>query len=502
MKFYITTPIYYVNDAPHLGHAYTTIAGDVLSKYHRLKNDDVFFLAGADEHGLKIEQKAQEIKKDPKKFCDEITAKFQFLWNTLNISNDNFIRTTNVNHIKTVQKVIQILFDKKLIYKGEYKGFYCVGCEEYKTKIQLINKKCPLHKKEPELIKEECYFFKLSKFQKKIIQKIQKNEFKIEPIERKNEILGFLNKEKLEDLAISRKKVKWGILLPFDKTHTTYVWIDAFLSYLTGIDWQGDVKKIPKFWPPNVQLMAKDILRVHATIWPALLLALNIPLPNKLFVHGFFTINGQKMSKTIGNIIAPNDLIKNFGIDATCYLLLSQFPFEQDGDISVKKLEEKYNSDLVNGLGNLVARVLTLAGKFSEPSIPHSKAVEYSGKCGIKIQKTWEEYEKNINNIHFFETLKIIWNLINFFDKYIEKEKPWEIKNDSKQLNKILSPLLEGICHLGIMLLPFMPEISEKIFIQLGIEKEITKKSFEKLKKIGQFKFKVQRSENLFPRKR
>ncbi|MFH1838051.1 MAG: methionine--tRNA ligase [Candidatus Kuenenbacteria bacterium] len=497
MKYYITTPIYYVNDEPHLGHAYTTIAADVLARYHRLKGDDIFFLIGTDEHGLKIEQKAQKEKKDSQKFCDEIATKFQFLWNALNISNDNFIRTTDLKHKNTVQKVLQILFDKKLIYKGEFEGLYCVGCEEYKTKTQLVNGKCLLHQKEPESLKEECYFFKLSNFQKKIIKKIQKDEFKIEPIERKNEILGFLNKEKLEDLAISRKKVKWGISLPFDKSHTTYVWIDAFFSYLTGINWQGDVKKIPFFWPANVQLIGKDILRVHATIWPALLLALNIPLPNKLFVHGFFTINGQKMSKTIGNVILPNDLINKFGVDATRYLLLSQFPFGQDGDISIKKLKEKYNADLVNGLGNLVSRVLTLAER---SQISFSNVAFFSNEIEIKIKKTWEEYKKTIENIQLFETLKIIWNLISFYDKYIEKEKPWEIKNNPEQLKKILFNLLKGIYYLGIMLLPFMPEISEKIFIQLGIEKEITKKSFEELKKIGQFKFKIKKDANLFPR--
>ncbi|MEK9129836.1 MAG: methionine--tRNA ligase [Patescibacteria group bacterium] len=498
MKFYITTPIYYVNGEPHLGHAYTTIAADVFARYHRLKNNDVFFLVGTDEHGLKIEQKAIQMNKNPQEFCDEISAKFQFLWDTLNISNDYFIRTTDLNHKNVVRKALQILFDKNLIYKKKYQGFYCIGCEEYKTKIQLKNGKCPLHQKEPECIQEECYFFKLSNFQKQLIEKIQKDEFKIEPIERKNEILGFLNKEDLKDVAISRKKVKWGIPLPFDKSHTTYVWVDAFLNYLTGINWQGDTKKIPNFWPPNVQLMAKDILRVHATIWPALLLALNIPLPNKIFVHGFFTINGQKMSKSIGNVILPNDLIDKFGIDATRYLLLSQFPLEQDGDISMEKLEEKYNSNLVNGLGNLIARVLTLA-EHNQFSFNNETS---SNETKVKIKKIWDEYEKNIENFQLFESLKIIWELIAFYDKYIEKEKPWKIKNNSKQLNKILFNCLEGIYHLGIMCLPFMPKISEKIFVQLGIENEITKKSLNELKNIKQFNFKIKKGENLFPRKK
>ncbi|PKL72061.1 methionine--tRNA ligase [Candidatus Kuenenbacteria bacterium HGW-Kuenenbacteria-1] len=492
MKFYITTPIYYVNDEPHLGHAYTTVITDVLARYHRLKGDDVFFLTGTDEHGLKIEQKAQEEKMDPQKFCDKKATKFQFLWNTLNISNDNFIRTTDLKHKNAVQKVLQILFIKKMIYKGEYQGLYCVGCEEYKTKTQLVDGKCPFHQKEPELLKEECYFFKLSNFQKELIKKIQNNEFKIEPIERKNEILGFLKKEKLEDLSISRKKVRWGIPLPFDEFYTIYVWVEAFFNYLTGLDWQGDNKKVSDFWSPDVQIIGKDILRLHATVWPALLLALNIPLPKKLFVHGFFTFNGQKMSKTLGNVIWPNNLIDKFGVDATRYLLLSQFPLGQDGDIAINKLEEKYNADLVNGLGNLVSRVLTLAERNPSAFIFNNNE--------IKIKKTWEEYEKTMENIQFFETLKIVLGLISFYDKYIEQEKPWEIKNNLEKLNKILSNLLEGIYCLGIMILPFMPEISEKIFIQLGIEKEIKHKSFEELKKIAQFKFKIKKNENLFPK--
>ncbi|MBI4653245.1 methionine--tRNA ligase [Candidatus Kuenenbacteria bacterium] len=495
MKFYITTPIYYVNDEPHLGHAYTTIAADVLSRYHRLKNDDVFFLAGTDEHGLKIEQKAQEEEKNPQKFCDEKATKFKVLWNNLNITNNTFIRTTDLKHKSAVQKILQILFDKKLIYKGEYEGLYCVGCEEYKTKTQLIAGKCPLHKKMPELVKEDCYFFQLSNFQKKIIEKIQKNEFKIEPIERKNEALGFLKKEKLEDLSISRKKVKWGIPLPFDKSYTIYVWVEAFFSYLTGIDWQGDCKKIPNFWPPDLQLMAKDILRVHTTIWPALLLALDILLPNKLFVHGFFTINGQKMSKTLGNVILPYDLINKFGVDATRYLLLAQFPFGQDGDISMERLEEKYNSDLVNGLGNLVARVLTLAER---------NFTYFSNGNDIEIKKTWKEYKKTMKNIQLFETLKIVWNLISFCDKYMEKEKPWEIKDNPERLNKILSNLLERIYNLAIMILPFMPETSEKIFTQLGIKFEGFKKN-EQIEFIPHQNlvqgFKIKKGENLFPRK-
>ena len=484
-KFYITTPIYYVNDRTHLGHAYTTIAADVLARYHRLRGERVFFLTGTDEHGGKIEQAAKKFKKTPKQLCDENAAKFKEIWQKLNISYDNFIRTTDPFHETAVKKVLEILYKKGLIYKGVYKGLYCLGCEQYKTESDLVDGKCPDHKTEPEVMEEESYLFKLSEFQNDLEEKIKKDEFIIRPEEKKKEVLKFL-KGGLKDISISRKKVKWGIALPFNPNMSSYVWIDAFLNYLTGIGWEGEPEKIPEFWSPDVQLMAKDIIRVHATIWPAILLGLGISLPKQLFVHGYFTIEGQKMSKSLGNVIWPEELIEKFGVDGTRYLLLSVCPFGNDGDISWKKLEEKYNADLAKGIGNLVARVLTLAEKsgFKLESL-RIKQIQDS-EFQIQIDKTWKKYHKALEKFKFNKALISIWELISFCDQYIEKKKVWE---ESKEQKICILCLLYTISEIAKMLEPFLPETSNKILCQLGIELDEKKCVFA-----------VKKTESLFPR--
>lgn len=449
-KFYITTPIYYVNDRPHIGHAYTTIAADILARYHRLIGDKVFFLTGTDEHGAKVAEAAEKFGKSPQEHCNEQTENFKKAWRQLNISNDGFLRTTDKNHISLVQKVLQILWDKKFIYKGKYRGFYCTGCEQYKTKSQLVDGKCPEHQREPEILSEECYFFKLSTFQDELLKRISKDTFEIQPKERKNEIISFLKKEKLQDVAFSRKNVQWGIPLPFDKSHTTYVWVDAFLNYLTGLDWRGNSERLPEFWPPDIQLMSKDILRVHATIWPGILLALEIPLPKKLFVHGYFTIKGQKMSKSLGNVICPTEMVEKFGVDAVRYLILSATTFGHDGDISWEKLTEKYNADLANGLGNLVSRVVTLSAKL--------KAKSEKKKQRIKnLDKLYKDFKLK-------EIFDEIWRYIKWADKFINDKKLWElVKTRPVEAKKDLVELLSLISEIGKALLPFMPGTSEKI---------------------------------------
>lgn len=465
-KFYLTTPIYYVNDRPHLGHAYTTIAADILARYHR-QEGKVFFLTGTDEHGKKIEQAAQKFNKTPKQLCDENSEKFKKAWQNLNISYDNFIRTTDLKHISTVQKTLQILYDKKFIYKGTYKGLYCFGCEQYKKKSDLINGKCPDHQTEPELIKEESYLFKLSQFQDILKQKIKSDELKIEPENKKNEVLEFL-KERLEDISISRKNVKWGIPLPFDSFHTCYVWIDAFLNYLTGIGWEGNPQNLPEFWPPDLHLMSKDIVRVHATIWPAILLALGIPLPKRIFVHGYFTLNGQKMSKSLGNVIWPDELVEKFGVDATRYLLISACIFGQDGDISWEKLNKKYNSDLASGLGNLVARVLKMAQNLNFET--YNSQVEFQNKKFKKeVDNAWENYKKLLNEFKLKESLDLIWNLIGFCDSVIEKERPWIFSSsqEKEKSKKNINDLLIIISEIAKLLNPFLPETSNNILEQL-----------------------------------
>ena len=482
-KFYITTPIYYVNDKMHLGHAYTTIAADVLARYHRQKGEETFFLTGTDEHGGKIEQTAKELGKDPKQLCDENSQKFKDGWQRLNIYYNNFIRTTDTNHKKAVTKALEILYKKGLIYKGVYKGLYCLGCEQYKTKSDLVDGKCLDHQTEPEVMEEESYLFKLSKFGEKLEKKIKSDELKIRPKEKKREVLEFLKKG-LKDISISREKVKWGIPLPFAPKLTAYVWVDAFLNYLTGIDWQGDPEKLPKFWPAEIQLMAKDILRVHATIWPALLLALEIPLPKQLFVHGYFTINGQKMSKSLGNVILPEELIEKFGVDATRYLLLSACPFGRDGDISWKKLEEKYNADLAKGIGNLVSRLTAVAVK-QNPEYEIKIGEIHNNEFYPKVIESKKRYDKALERLRLNEALTIIWELISFCDKYIEKERIWEKSNNKK----CLLCLFYALSEIAKMLEPFMPETSEKILNQIGVKESDRA-----------WIFNIKKGESLFPR--
>ena len=530
-KFYITTPIYYVNDAPHIGSAYTTIAADVLARYHRMIGDEVFFLTGTDEHGAKVAEKAKEQGKEPQKFVDEIAAKFQFAWDELNISNDNFIRTTDPEHKKAVQNCLQYLYDKGDIYLGKYEGLYCKGCEQYKSEKDLVDGKCPDHGIAPEKMSEECYMFKLSAYQDKLLQLIKDDEFKIRPMARKNEVVSFYKKQGLNDIAFSRKNVKWGVPLPWDKSHTAYVWADAFLNYLTGLGWSGpgvsaespagdSDEAALKMWPADLHLTSKDILRVHATIWPAMLLALGLPLPKQLFIHGFFLVDGQKMSKSLGNVIKPADLVKKYGVDGARYLLMSATPFGHDGDVGWEKFDKKYNADLANGLGNLVARSVALAEKMQGAGIKLQNENESriparsgTGKNPLRDntrrdrQESRIKYENNLKVIKINVALEETNNEIKFLDGYITENKPWEmIKNKNNKVGVIMYNILERIRIIAWMIWPFMPETAEKIYSQLGLDlnKEMQAKNYEFKKVIewGKLKSgaKIKKGEALFPR--
>ena len=467
-KFYVTTPIYYVNDVPHIGHAYTTIAADILARWHRLKGEKVFFLTGTDEHGKKIQQIAESESKNPKVFVDEIVKNFQKLWVDLNISNDNFIRTTDPEHEKDVKKILQELYDKKFIYKGYYEAYYCVGCEQYLTETDLVNGCCPLHKKEPEIRKEEAYLFKLSDFQKELLDLIKKDKLQILPIARKNEIVNFI-KEGLKDVSISRKKseVYWGVELPFDTNHTCYVWVDAFWNYITGLKSKG---AFDKFWPPEIQLMAKDIIRVHSTIWIALLLALKINLPKTLFVHGYFTVDGKKMSKSLGNVVDPDKIVEKYGADPFRYFLFREVPFGQDGDFSEKALINRYNSELADSLGNLVNRVLVLVEKNFNGAVPEKIGGLNVEKFTLDVVKKVDKY---MEELQFHNALNEIFFLVNELNKYVNDNKPWEIK-DKEKLGGVLYNLLESLRIVSILIYPFMPETAGKIIAQLGLEKEFS----------------------------
>lgn len=462
-KILITTPIYYVNDKPHIGHAYTTLAADVLTRFFRAQGKDIFFLTGTDEHGTKVAESAEKAGKKPKELCDENSEFFKKAWKNLNIKYDYFIRTTDKKHEETVEKFLNILKQKNAVYEKEYQGLYCTECEKFITEKDLVDGLCPDHKTKPEEVSEKNYFFKLKDYLKQVENLIKKDKLKIRPQGAKKEVLGLI-KQGLDDFSISRQKerVKWGIDLPFDKNQLIYVWVDALLNYITG-DGTG---KFKEYWKNGyiIHLLGKDILKFHTIYWPGMLLAAKYKEPDEEFIHGFFTIDGQKMSKTLGNIIDPNDLVKKYGVNPTRYLLLSQFPFGQDGDVKESKFVEKYNADLANGLGNLVARVLTLASRNKEQGIRNKIDKEILEK----IKQIQKNYKKAMEEIKLHDALEEIWKLIGWCDVYIEKNKPWElIKKDKNKAKKVLSNLLYCISEIANLIEPFLPETSEKIKKQL-----------------------------------
>jgi methionyl-tRNA synthetase len=450
-KFYVTTPVYYTNGPPHLGGAYTTIAADILARWNRLNGKDVYFLTGTDEHGQKIQEIAEKVGKKPKDFVDNIVKEWKRAFKLLNVSNDYFVRTTNPEHEKIVQAMLQNLFDKGLIYKGNYESYYCVGCEQYLTKKDLVDGKCPLHKRKPELKKEEAYLFKLSKFADKLLKLIKSGEYNITPKKRRKEIIAFIESG-LEDVSISRykEKIYWGIPLPFDDNHCAWVWPDAFWNYVTGLKINN---QFDKFWPADVQLMAKDILRVHATIWPALLMASELPLPKNLVIHGYFTVDGQKMSKSLGNVLDPIELSEKYGADAVRYYMMRNIPFGEDGDVSEKGLVERYNNELANKLGNLVSRVSRLIEK---------NGMEKTDNKLIKKLKI-KEIEKLMESYQLDKALNEIFAFIDNCNEYVQNKKPWETKD-----KKILFELKESILKIAELLSPFIPESSEKIIKQFS----------------------------------
>lgn len=464
-KFYLTTPIYYTNQPPHIGTAYTTVAADVLARYRRQQCEKVFFLTGTDEHGEKIAQAADKAGQTPQEFVDQIADKFKEAWKKLNIQYDDFIRTTEERHKRGVEKFMLKLKKSNKIYQDEYKALYCTGCEDFVFKKDLVNGKCPYHKTKPELISETNYFFKLKDFLPQVKELIEKDKIIIEPLERKKEVLSLL-KQDLGNLSISRQKVKWGIDLPFDKKQKNYVWVEALQNYITAIGYENNPKQFKEFWPADLHLIAKDIVKFHAIFWPALLLATGLELPKKIFVHGFFTVEGQKMSKTLGNIIDPIYLVDKYGADPVRYFLLREISFGQDGDFSTKRLEERYNADLANGLGNLVSRVLAL----SEKTKPAGTG---EGQLDKEIKSVREKYQKAMKEMKFNEALESVWQLISAGDEFVDRNKIWElVKTDTQKASQLLGALLAALKEISVLIEPFMPATAEKIKKQIKQNKK------------------------------
>ena len=479
-KFYITTPLYYVNGNPHIGHSYTNIACDVLSRFRRLQGDEVLFATGTDEHGQKIKDSASEKGMEPRVFVDSVVPKFKDLWEKLNISYDDFIRTTEPRHENVVKKILEMFYKNGDLYEGEYSGWYCTPCESFWTGSQLIEEKCPDCKRQVEHIKEKNFFFKLSKYQGWLVDYINSHEDFILPVIRRNEILSFL-KNPLNDLCVSRPKsrLSWGVAMPFSEDHVTYVWFDALINYISVCGYGDDAKKFKKFWPADVHMIGKDILRMHAVNWPIMLHAAGIELPKKIFAHGWWKINEDKMSKSKGNIVDPKEMVDRFGIDAYRYFLLREVPFGMDGSFSEKALISRINSDLANDLGNLLHRTLSMIEKYFEGAVPkRTQHVDELSKSLIDKAKGLEsEIKVALDAINFSKALRAIWELINMANKFIEQKAPWKLSKEKKtdELKDMMRDLYDVLSVVCSALYPFMPTTSENMAIQLGLNKPGTK---------------------------
>ncbi len=468
-KFYITTAIDYVNGKPHIGHALEKIQADVLARYHRAKGEDVWFLTGTDEHGVKIARAAESVNNDPKEFVDKTSQEFRKLKAVLNLSWDDFIRTSDQErHWPGVQKLWRKLAEEGKLYKKSYRGLYCVGHEAFVTEKDLVDGKCRDHRKEPEVVEEENYFFKLSDYGDEIGKKIESGELAIIPDSRKNEILSLI-RTGLEDISFSRpaRDLAWGIPVPDDPEHTMYVWCDALTNYISAIGYGRDEKNFENWWGSEevVHVIGKDILRFHAAIWPGMLLAAGIGLPKKIFVHGFITVEGQKMSKSIGNVTDPFELVDTYGTDPVRYYLLREIPSGEDGDFSQEKFEERYNGDLANGLGNLVARVTTLGEKVSP--VPVMQDNEDIAREINRVRTATHAY---IESFRLNEALGVIWELIGYGDRFINATKPWTIKDDSSALQKIIGDVSLLIDAIRELIEPFLPETAKKMKEQINID--------------------------------
>ncbi|MEQ8213412.1 MAG: methionine--tRNA ligase [Smithellaceae bacterium] len=469
--FYITTPIYYVNASPHIGHAYTTIVADVLARYHRMAGVETFFVTGTDEHGDKIAEAAQKAGITPKEYADSISAQFRSLWPELAITNDYFIRTTDKNHIATVRYILEKVHAAGDIYFGQYEGYYCVGCERFYMEKELVDGKCPDHQTTPEHRKESNYFFRMSNYQNWLIAYINEHPDFIRPERYKNEVLAFL-REPLEDLCISRPKTRleWGITLPFDENYVTYVWFDALINYVTALGYP-EGENFRKFWPAAQHLIAKDILKPHGIYWPTMLKAAGIEPYRHLNVHGYWNSDASKMSKSLGNVVRPLDLKDKYGLDAFRYFLLRDMVFGLDSNFSEEAFVQRLNSDLANDLGNLVSRTITMAVKYCDGKVPETSEANYDENLIQAASRTVEEMKSCFAEMSLHKALMAVWEFINITNKYIVEKEPWTLGKDpaaKEKLIAIMYNLLASLRAVAVLISPFMPQTAQKILLQIG----------------------------------
>lgn len=505
--FYLTTPIYYPSDKLHIGHSYCTVASDTLAKYKRLRGYDVRFMTGTDEHGQKIERIATSLGITPKEYVDKVVAGIKELWKSLDISYDRFIRTTDEDHVEGVKRIFKALYDKGDIYKSEYEGWYCTPCESFFTEHQLVDGKCPDCGRDVERIKEESYFFRLSKYQDRLIKYIEDHPDFIQPPSRQKEMIANFLKPGLEDLCVSRTSFTWGIPVEFDPKHIVYVWVDALSNYITALGYGTDHDELfKKYWPADVQIVGKEIVRFHTIIWPAMLMALDLPLPKQVFGHGWLIIDGGKMSKSKGNVVDPKVLIERYGLDAVRYFLLREIAFGQDGNFTNEALIQRINSDLANDLGNLVSRTVGMIDKYFGGKLPANQAeTEFDADLKAVAAEAVVKFEEYMDKMMFSDALESLWTLIRRTNKYIDETQPWVLAKNEEDMPKLAGALYnvaESIRIVSIMLQPFMPKAPKLMQAQLGIEKDTAILEWDTIKTWGLLpkELKVEKGPAIFPR--